>query len=114
MTAYRPSRRQLLLGALAGFFCWRATSQARPAPPRPRRASAAPRVPHPRPGSKWYCYDAHGRLRAVGDLPPGLTEPLLVAADNDELVSSYSCCTPYSILGRRAGRLTSTSAEDTL
>jgi hypothetical protein len=99
MTAYRPSRRQLLVGALVGFFGWRATRQARPAPPRSRRASAAPRVLHPRPGCKWCCYDAHGRLRAVADLPPGLTEPLLVAADNDELVSSYSCCTACSTLG---------------
>jgi hypothetical protein len=48
MQPHRPSRRHLLLGALAGLFCWRQVKQtpaattARPPAPAPRPAASAP------------------------------------------------------------------------
>jgi hypothetical protein len=97
MSAPRPSRRQLLLTALAGLFGGRRRATAATAAPPPMPAPAA--RPRRRQLVHRTCYalNAAGECITVADLPPYWEE----VPDRDVIVVARGAVTTYTYRGRR-------------
>jgi hypothetical protein len=70
MSPHQPSRRHLLLGAIAGLFCWRRQGKADAPTPAPEPAPAPPPVQRPLVGWSSCTYDAEGRCIRQTDPAP--------------------------------------------